>query len=669
MAGLLAPAIALANRLSFTSKLFCIALIFLLPFLWLLSKQLQASSQAIAAAEQVEQGVVLALELKPLMLNVARHRGTMAQYLGGDESRATDLDAIAAQVKQQWQSLAPQLPKAIAQEFSALENPWQKLQRAQIARNPAQSFVDHTQLIARMQRLLSLLMDHYGIELQKNRTDYYLSQLVLFQIPQLQELLGQLRGRGAGALVDQQLSTAERATLVGMQFGLVRSTADVQLAMEFINSHASIKQQLAQSVQQVEQELAGFDDLLNRQVLQAERLQIDSASFFARATQAIAAVADMDKQASQRLLERARAQAASEQQARWWVLVFSLVCVLSGCYLALGILRALNASVEAMNEAAQELKQGNFAQQIQVESRDVVGEVANNLSSMVNQVAGLIHSIQHSANQVNKLSVELQSVTDETKGELDQQNSQTQQAASAATQMAATVRDVARTCVDASTATEVTRDTAFNGQACVEQAIASINALGRDVGHAKDIIAQLQGDVADIGTVLEVIRSIAEQTNLLALNAAIEAARAGEQGRGFAVVADEVRSLAKRTQDSTAEIKTVIEKLQQRAVTAVNIILKSFDGAQASVQTAASAGQSLQQIVQNVEMLRDLNTQIATAAEQQAAVAEQMSRNTRHLSDSAENILEQVQKTLSYSVDMRRSASQLLEQTLQFKIG
>jgi len=234
--------------------------------------------------------------------------------------------------------------------------------------------------------------------------------------------------------------------------------------------------------------------------------------------------------------------------------------------------------------------------------------------------------------------------------------------------MAATVREVARTCVEASSATDIARDTAIEGRARVNEAIAVINRLGSDVGEAKTIITELQRDVADISAVLEVIRSIAEQTNLLALNAAIEAARAGEQGRGFAVVADEVRSLAKRTQDSTAEIRAVIEKLQQRAGKAVDIILQSFDGAQSSVQSAASAGESLQQIVHSVEMLRDLNTQIATAAEQQAAVAEQMSRSTRELGDSSENILDQVQKTLGYSLNLRQGADRLLENTLQFKI-
>jgi methyl-accepting chemotaxis protein len=233
--------------------------------------------------------------------------------------------------------------------------------------------------------------------------------------------------------------------------------------------------------------------------------------------------------------------------------------------------------------------------------------------------------------------------------------------------MAATVREVARSCVNVTNSTEVARTAAIEGQQKVNEAIGKINLLGSDVEQAKEIISELQADVTDIGAVLEVIRSIAEQTNLLALNAAIEAARAGEQGRGFAVVADEVRSLAKRTQDSTAEIRNVIEKLQVRAEKAVGIIHQSFVGAQESVASAAGAGQSLQKIVLGVESLRDLNTQIATAAEQQAAVAEQMSRNTQHLSDSAENIMTQVEKTVGYSSSLRKSAMALLENTMRFK--
>lgn len=376
----------------------------------------------------------------------------------------------------------------------------------------------------------------------------------------------------------------------------------------------------------------------------------------------------MDQKASTKLLENTLEARKKADNARIFLICLALAAILLGCYMAMGILIALNTSVQSVNNLAQELKVGNFAQTIKVESEDVVGEVAGNLSEMVGQVAQLINNIQDSADQVNKLSVELQSVTDDTKAELDQQNNQTQQAASAATEMAATVREVARACVEASTATALARDMALEGQDRVNQAIGSINNLGGDVTEAKNIITKLQGDVSDIGAVLEVIRSIADQTNLLALNAAIEAASAGEQGRGFAVVADEVRSLAKRTQDSTAEIRTVIESLQQRAANAVDIILQSFSGAQDSIQSAASAGESLQQIVENVEMLRDLNTQIATAAEQQAAVAEQMSLNTRQLSDSSENILGQVEKTFHYSMEMRQGAGRLLENTLQFKI-
>lgn len=669
MSRLFSPAIFLANRMSFTSKLLTVVLIFLLPFLFSLYNQLSKNNEVIAASVKVEEGVELAFMIKPIALELAKHRGTMAQYLGGATEKQSALQTIESVVDEKLKTLMPKLDGIpnVENAFSAISRDWQQLKVAVIEPNPAKSFTAHTQLIARMQNQLIILVDYYGIELQQHHDQYYLMQLVLFQIPDLQELMGQLRGKGAGALTDRTITLEERSMLVGMRYAVQRMNTALQQNISLLNTNSTLEQHFSASIKAMENVMAEFEQLLDQQVLLPETPQVNNTDYFAKATELIDAIAAFDQQSSAVLLENAKAIRDTEIQARTLILVFTLICVLLGCYAAMGILMALNSSVKKMNDVAQQLKEGNFSQTIKAESEDVIGEVSSNLSVMVGQVSGLITHIQDAASQVNSLSVELQAVTDETKKELDQQNSQTQQSASAATEMAATVRDVARTCVAASTATDVARDLAVEGHERVNRAMQTINELGDDVGKAKNIIEHLQNDVTEIGAVLEVIRSIAEQTNLLALNAAIEAARAGEQGRGFAVVADEVRSLAKRTQDSTAEIRLVIEKLQARAANAVTIILQSHEGAQTSVQSAASAGESLQQIVQNVEMLRDLNTQIATAAEQQAAVAEQMSRNTQELSDSAENILDHVQKTVGYSVNLRQRASQLLDNTMKFK--
>lgn len=669
MSTLLQPAVSLANRMSFSAKLTCVVLIFLLPFLWLLTKQLYQHQQAIHTAEGVEYGVNLALAIKPLALELAKHRGTMVQYLNGATDKADSLRAIEASFDQQLQKVLVEVKSLddIASAFANIQENWLPLKLGSAVTDSAKNFSAHTDLVEQIHQALVQVADYYDIELLETRDQYYLMQLVLFQIPEMQELLGQLRGKGAGALTDKNITPEERAVLTGLRYGILNIEGNVKQQVDMLYSDPLLKDHFSSTFSAFGKSMQSLDGLLSQQILTVDQPGTDNTVFFGRVTEVIDSISVFDKQASDLLLKKVEQSRTDELQGMWLIVIFSAICMGLGCYIVLGILRALNISVQQVNTAAQRLREGDFSRDIQVNSQDVIGEVANNLSAMVQQVSNLINAIQTSANDVNKLSIELQSVTDSTKVELDQQNSQTQQSASAATEMAATVREVARTCVDTSSATDVARDIAREGQKKVNDAIQMINRLGGDVSQAKDIIAQLQHDVTDISAVLEVIRSIAEQTNLLALNAAIEAARAGEQGRGFAVVADEVRTLAKRTQDSTAEIKTVIEKLQTRAATAVDIILQSFHGSQQSVQSAASAGESLQQIVHNVEMLRDLNTQIATAAEEQAAVAEEMSRSTRELGNSAENILGQVEQTLGFSVTMRRSASQLLENTLQFK--
>ncbi|QKQ28087.1 hypothetical protein HUE57_18690 [Candidatus Reidiella endopervernicosa] len=202
----------------------------------------------------------------------------------------------------------------------------------------------------------------------------------------------------------------------------------------------------------------------------------------------------------------------------------------------------------------------------------------------------------------------------------------------------------------------------------VEHTIDVINTLASEVEHAASVIHTLEQESADIGTVLDVIRGIAEQTNLLALNAAIEAARAGEQGRGFAVVADEVRSLASRTQTSTQEIDEMISRLQSGAADAVKAMESSSNQAQAGVEQAAEAGSSLDAITNAVAQINDMNTQIASAGEEQSAVAEEINRNIVTISSVADETAGGAVQTSNASAEVARLSEQLQALVQQFRI-
>jgi methyl-accepting chemotaxis protein len=669
MSGFFAPAISIANRMSFTAKLLSVVLIFLVPYLLLLVIEVVQSNHQIGRIESQTKGVALVMKLKPMALEVAKHRGNMAQFLSGSTDKEAAIQAIEAKVDEAVGEIS-RLSKNHdykLEGFDQLTAQWQELK---VARNrstaASRSFQSHSDLVAAIQTAMGQVAYDFELILQSDAKDHYMENISVFSIPQLAEELGKLRGKGAAALTDKVMTPDERVVLGSMASAAQKFGDRVRRDLDLLFRDANLAGELKTTSQEAHNALKAFFDATNNQILLADEVSISGADYFEAGTKAIDAVSALDTQLSAAFthsIEKKREHKASQNR---WLMLIGLLCTSVGVYLAVGILSALNANAQAIGKASQSLRDGDFSIAIKIDSEDTLGNAADSLTEMIASVAALLHSIQQSAHEVNELSVKLQTVTDSSKHELDQQNLQTQQSASAATEMAATVREVARSCVNVTEATEVAQGSAVEGRAKVNEAIARINTLGTNVEQAREIIGQLQSDVTDIGAVLEVIRSIAEQTNLLALNAAIEAARAGEQGRGFAVVADEVRSLAKRTQDSTAEIRSVIEKLQGRAVNAVNIIHQSFTGAQDSVASAAAAGQSLEKIVDGVELLRDLNAQIATAAEQQATVAEQMSRNTQHLSDSAENILSQVEKTVSYSSSLRKSAISLLENAMKF---
>ncbi|OOZ42130.1 hypothetical protein BOW53_00685 [Solemya pervernicosa gill symbiont] len=313
-------------------------------------------------------------------------------------------------------------------------------------------------------------------------------------------------------------------------------------------------------------------------------------------------------------------------------------------------------------------RESDLSQRVDINSKDELGLTADAFNKMVSKFQHIIESVNGSTTQLASAAEEMNAVTEETETAIRQQLSETEQVATAMNEMTATVQEVARNATSAASSTQAANAESSNGRAVVTATMDAIDSLAGEVEKAANVIHKLESETESIGTVLDVIKGIAEQTNLLALNAAIEAARAGEQGRGFAVVADEVRTLAQRTQESTREIEDMIERLQSGAGDAVAVMDESRSQAESSVQTAAKAGESLQTITAAVAEVADMNTQIASAAEEQSAVAEEINRNVVNINEVAEATAAGAQQTASASGELARLASNLQSLVAQFKV-
>ncbi|MFJ3680281.1 methyl-accepting chemotaxis protein [Pseudomonas sp. NPDC090208] len=279
-------------------------------------------------------------------------------------------------------------------------------------------------------------------------------------------------------------------------------------------------------------------------------------------------------------------------------------------------------------------------------------------------ISGIGDGVSHIANAARQLSA----VTEQTRSGVNTQKEETEQVATAMNQMAATVMEVARNAEEASEAACQADQQAREGDQVVNDAIAQIERLAAEVSNSTQAMEQLKQESDRIGSVLDVIKSVSQQTNLLALNAAIEAARAGEAGRGFAVVADEVRSLAQRTQESTEEIEVLIAALQNGTQQVVSTLDASRELTDSSVELSRRAGGALDSITRTVSTIQNMNQQIATAGEEQSVVAEQINRSVLNVSDIAQQTAASSEQTAAASVELERLGMQLQGLVGKFRV-
>ncbi|MFM5242652.1 methyl-accepting chemotaxis protein [Aeromonas media] len=301
-------------------------------------------------------------------------------------------------------------------------------------------------------------------------------------------------------------------------------------------------------------------------------------------------------------------------------------------------------------------------------NRDELGQLGSAIDRMQGALADLVSEIAGSVSQLSSAVEEVSAISEQSAKGMASQQSEVSQVATAMNEMQSTVNEVARNTTDAMSAAKDASRTSTQGNQVVRSAIGSIEQVSQQIEQAGTVVSQLEADSASISMVLDVIRGIAEQTNLLALNAAIEAARAGEQGRGFAVVADEVRSLAQRTQASTAEISKMIALLQERTAEAGNAMQLSRQQMQESVGLAREAGGSIDSINGAVTQISDMNTLIATATEEQNAVTEELNRSIVNIHNAADENAQGAQQTAQACVELSKLANNLHHMTQRFTL-
>jgi len=370
------------------------------------------------------------------------------------------------------------------------------------------------------------------------------------------------------------------------------------------------------------------------------------------------------------IVERGRAQEATASFAISVSLVGTLLAITIGAIIAFVVVRGILTPLRATNSMLKDIAEGegDLTKRIPVNTRDEIGELGDNFNTFVGKLRDIISEIAGATSQLAASAEEMSVTTEHTSAGLSTQKQETEQVVSAVTEMTATSEAVASSAEQASDAAAKANSEASTGNQVVNSTVQAINDLAREVEDSASVIEKLKDDSENIGSVLDVIKGIAEQTNLLALNAAIEAARAGEQGRGFAVVADEVRTLAQRTQESTAEIENLIEALQIGAERAVNVMSQSRDRARSTVDKAKDAGESLTHITRAVETITQMNLEIATAAEEQTKVAQEIKANVSNIQGVSEQTAVSGQQISVASSDQARLGEQLQTLVEKFKV-
>nr|WP_145003670.1 methyl-accepting chemotaxis protein [Pseudomonas psychrotolerans] len=669
---LLTPAVRVLNRLRFSAKFACLAIIVLVPLLTLSGYLYQDIQEQRTGLVLEVKGQDFMTALVPVLRLSMQQRALGKRLAEGDASARADWqtskDGLAAAYDELARLQGSQGDALETRDhLTQLRAASDRLATA-VAGTPTEVFEAWSEQILDVLNLFYYVSATSGLILDTDYNSFFLVDFTSLRLPREINLLGQLRSATS--------SLAATGTFDSATLSLVRSVSrqERQSADELGQSLTllarqgpELTQQLKSALGQVEGDYAKF-----RQGLMAAAGGMSADQGRALVAQGNAVVAryfEVQEQAQRLLTQLLETRLAQQTWLRDFVVASILGVLLLLSYTLISIYVALRQGITALVTVTATAAEGDLSGRVTLRGRDEVADIGRSLNAMLDAFGHSLREVNQASDAVANASGALATSIGTARRTLQSQQAETDQVATAITEMTASVAEVARNTEGAVAAAQQADQATREGSLVMQKTQTTIDVLAAEVDLTAARVADLATHSQAIGGVIAVIRQIAEQTNLLALNAAIEAARAGEQGRGFAVVADEVRTLASRTQTSTEEIRGIIEQLQDATGAAVAQMQASRTHALGGVAAATQASASLASIGLAVGRIVDINVQIASATEQQAAVSEDINRNTTEIRTSTLQVLGGIESDTGTADRLAALSQEMRGVVARFRLG
>jgi len=673
---LINPAVALMNRLPMVYKFSLISILFLGPIFVLSWLVISGLNQSVQTMTRGVEGLEELQKVEQLFIASVNYRDYQAPGLLKDEPALLEK---AGQAQKQIEQLLANLAEprrsfdtsgSWQEQVEALQQDWSSL-----ARNDSyQGSIDpqfklYQEFVQKVRALLPATIEISGLGQDASRENLLLLGLVRSTLPEARSVIGQARAYGIYALVEGQVGYNLSEVLNEIYDQLTSRGALLSPVLSRVTEASpELRQQADAALADVGQSLIRVRDELDTNIIMPMRLDMPWQDFDALVSAQGEHFDALSASIFKVVADNLQARLESQTSQRALILVALIAVLLLVVYLYVGFFMSVRVAINRFSQAARSVAAGDMTTRIELDNRDELGELTAEFNNMTGRIAELIQSVSQTTAEVDQQAVRVNDTASANSEAAEKQRNETGQIREAMGQMVTAVGEVTESAHQvADSAGRAERDTE-TGREVVSTTVATINRLDSEISGAVEVIRRVSADSDNISQVLVEIKAIAEQTNLLALNAAIEAARAGEHGRGFAVVADEVRSLSQRTHKSTEEIEGMISRLQSGVNDAVAAMTRSHEATEQTVHKSGDVSQALDRIAAGISEIVDMSHQIAQAAEEQSAVAGNVNSNVARIGELGDSTADNADETLGSSRRMSELTSTLQRLVEAFKV-